>query len=61
MNDYISQEIHLDEVMNVLFWCEELSVGTEELNDIVSDVGTNVHEVREYLAKKLMASWPAYY
>jgi hypothetical protein len=47
--------------MNVLFWCEELSVGIEELNDIVSDVGTNVFDVREYLAKKLMASWPAYY
>lgn len=61
MSDYMSQEIHMNEKTDVLFWCEELNVGSEELTTIVSDVGPNLHEVREFLAKKLMASWPVTY
>ena len=55
------QEIQMQELKNVHFWCEELNLKAEDLKDIVLDVGPVVQNVREYLAKKFMASWPAYY
>ena len=41
------------------FWSEELNLQTDELKDIIQEVGPSIHEVRVHLAKKSMANWPA--
>ncbi len=53
-------KINLEEEASLSFWCEELSLRAEELKEIVKKVGPKVQDVREYLAKKFLDSWPAY-
>ncbi|HXH30682.1 MAG TPA: DUF3606 domain-containing protein [Bacteriovoracaceae bacterium] len=65
MND-LSQDLNLSEdkkidFKHINFWCEELGLKSEDLRDIVQLVGPAVHDVRVYLAKKLLISWPAHY
>ena len=49
-------EKHIDikEAWNLNFWCEELNLRAEELKEIVRLVGPKVHDVRVYLAKRLL-------
>ncbi len=54
-------DIDLKETRKMHFWCEELGLRSEDLRDIVRLVGPAVHDVRMYLAKKLLVSWPAHY
>jgi hypothetical protein len=44
---------------DIQFWSEELNLRTEELQNIIDEVGPSIHEVRVHLAKKSMANWPA--
>jgi hypothetical protein len=55
------QMIHVQEAWNVNYWCDEFNLRAEELKEIVKKVGPMVLDVRKYLARKLMASWPAFY
>jgi hypothetical protein len=54
-------KIDLKETLDVNFWCEELNLRADELRDIVKQVGPAVHDVRLYLAKKLLINWPVSY
>ncbi len=47
--------------LDLYYWCDELNVRAEELKDIIKQVGPSLHEIRLYLSKKLLLSWPAAY
>jgi hypothetical protein len=53
--------INVQESYDVNYWCEELNLRSEELLDIVNQVGPSLHDVRLHLAKRLLTSWPAAY
>lgn len=55
------QEINLQKSWNVNYWCEELNLRAEDLKEIVKAVGPSVHEVRVFLAKKLLLAWTRAY
>lgn len=55
------KEINLQKSWNVNYWCEELNLCAEDLKEIVKAVGPSVHEVRVFLAKKLLLSWTRAY
>lgn len=54
-------KIDLREAWDVNYWCEELNLRAEELKEIVKVVGPKVHDVRVYIAKKLLIHWPLAY
>lgn len=54
-------KINLKESWDVNFWCDELNLKAEELKEIVKNVGPVVHDVRLYLAKRLLLNWPSAY
>jgi hypothetical protein len=54
-------KIDLKEPWDLNFWCEELNLRAEELKEIVRLVGPKVHDVRTYLAKRLLLSSPLTY
>lgn len=54
-------KIDVRESWDINFWCEELNLRAEELQEIVKLVGPEVHDVRVHIAKKLMLSWPKAY
>lgn len=58
---YDELKINIKEAFDVHFWCEELNLKSEELMDIVKQVGPLVHDVRLYLAKRLLINWPVAY
>lgn len=51
--------IDLKKSWDVNFWCEELNLRAEDLQEIVKVVGSNAQDVRLHLAKKLILNWPA--
>lgn len=53
--------INVKEALDVSFWCDEFNLKADELLDIVKRVGPLVHDVRLYLAKRLLISWPVAY
>lgn len=53
------KSIDLKKSWDVNFWCEELNLRAEELQEIVKSVGNNAQDVRLHLAKKLILNWPA--
>lgn len=55
------QKMNLANALDLHFWCDELNVRAEELKEIVGKVGPSLHDVRLYLSKKLLQSWPAAY
>ena len=57
----VEKNIDVKESWDVNFWCEELNLRAEELKEIVKVVGPKVHDVRVYLAKKLMLASPLTY
>lgn len=63
MNDHAADQklIDVKEVLEVNFWCEELNLRAEELTEIVSEVGPSVFDVRLFLAKRLLLTWPQAY
>lgn len=54
------QELRIDEkeTKDLNYWCGELNVRAEELKEIIKIVGPSVSEIRLYLAKKFLISWP---
>jgi hypothetical protein len=56
-----SKTINVKETLEISYWCDELNLKAEELMDIITQVGPVVHDVRLYLAKKLLISWPVAY
>lgn len=66
-NESISQpkpENHNNEIlesMDISYWCEELNLKAEDLREIIRIVGPAVHDVRLYLAKRLLINWPITY
>jgi hypothetical protein len=60
-SDNDDRKIDLRESWSINYWCEELNLRAEELKEIVKLVGPAVHDVRLYLAKKLLLNWPASY
>lgn len=59
--DHETKRINIHKSWDVNFWCEELNLRAEELQEIVKKVGPEIHDVRVYLAKKLLSSWAAVY
>lgn len=55
------KNINITESWDLNYWCEEFNLRAEELKEIVSKVGPAVYDVRLFLAKKLLAEWPATY
>lgn len=55
------KKIDVKEQLNLHYWCEELNIKADELKDIVTKVGPMVMDVRMYIAKQLMKSWPVAY
>lgn len=53
--------INVKESIDLNFWCDELNLKTDELMDIVKEVGPVVHDVRLFIAKRLLLSWPSAY
>ncbi len=53
--------INIKEAFDLNFWCEELSLKKEELLEIIGQVGPLVHDVRLYIAKRLLINWPVAY
>lgn len=53
------KHIDLKKSWDVNFWCEELNLRAEELQEIVKSVGNDAQDVRLHLAKKLILNWPA--
>lgn len=53
--------IDLNDPEIVSFWCEELNLSPVELQDIVKEVGPSIEAVRQYLARKMLDSWPINY
>lgn len=49
------------ESMDISYWCEELNLKAEDLREIIRIVGPAVHDVRLYLAKRLLINWPISY
>ncbi len=49
------------ESMDISYWCEELNLKAEDLREIIRIVGPAVHDVRLYLAKRLLLNWPVTY
>ena len=41
-------------------WCEELNVRADELKEIVQTVGSNIHAVRDFLAKRCIKNESPY-
>jgi hypothetical protein len=58
---YDELKINIKEAFDVHFWCEELNLKSEELVDIVKQVGPLVHDVRLHIAKRLLINWPVAY
>lgn len=56
-----ARPINLDDPEVVTYWCEELSLTPEELKNIVEEVGPSIEAVRQYLARKMLESWPLNY
>ncbi len=54
------QELRIDvkESWDLNYWCGELNVRAEELKEIIKIVGPSVSEIRLYLAKKFLITWP---
>lgn len=44
--------VHVKESWELNHWCEELNLRAEELKEIVKRVGPDIHDIREYLAKR---------
>lgn len=55
------RKINVSEVKELNYWCEELNLRAEDLKEIIRKVGPAVHDVRLYLAKQLLISWPETY
>jgi hypothetical protein len=55
------RKINVSEVKELNYWCEELNLRAEDLKDIIIKVGPAVHDVKLYMAKKLLISWPETY
>ena len=53
--------INMSKSKDVTFWCEELNLRAEDLKEIVKKVGPSIHEVRVFLAKKLLSQWVVQY
>lgn len=49
------------ESMDISYWCEELNLKADDLREIIRIVGPAVHDVRLYLAKRLLINWPVAY
>lgn len=60
-HDDDKKRINLRENNDVNYWCDELHLKADDLRKIVHEVGPDVHDVRLYLAKKLLINWPASY
>jgi hypothetical protein len=43
------------------FWCEEFNLRAEELKEIIKNVGPEINNIRMFLAKRLLVSWPMTY
>lgn len=54
-------KINVKEILDLNFWTEELNLKADDLKDIIREVGPKVHDVRVYLAKKLLMAWPSSY
>lgn len=48
------QIVDMDKNEIISHWCEELNLGTAELEEIIDDVGTSVEAVRDFLARRCM-------
>lgn len=55
------QFINVKELWDINFWCDELNLKAEELTEIISEVGPEVHQVRMHLARNLLEKWPLAY
>lgn len=53
--------INLKEAWDINFWCDELNLQADDLMEIVKLVGPAVHDVRVYMAKRLILKWPLAY
>lgn len=56
-----SKTINVKESVEISYWCEELNLKAEELVDIIKQVGPVVHDVRLFIAKRLIINWPVAY
>jgi hypothetical protein len=53
--------ININESIDLNFWCDELNLKKDELMTIVEEVGPVVHDVRLFIAKRLLINWPSAY
>ena len=60
MNFPFHTHVNLTENGEFNSWCEELNVRADELKEIVQLVGSNIHAVRDYLAKRCMKNESPY-
>ena len=60
MNVPFATHVSLSENGEFNSWCEELNVRADELKDIVQLVGSNIHAVRDFLAKRCMKNEAPY-
>ena len=54
-------QLNLKESWEVNSWCEELNLRADELKEIVQKVGSNIHAIREYLAKRSLKRESPFY
>lgn len=54
------QDLRIDvkESWELNYWCGELNVRAEELKEIIKIVGPSVPDVRLYIARKFLITWP---
>jgi hypothetical protein len=49
--------INIKEAWDINYWCDELNLKAEELKEIVKEVGPKPHDVRMFIAKRLLINW----